>query len=70
MYDAAKPSHLSPAHRLPVLAPTEAEVTEAMRAIVSYNWEDEMADFNDNPHTDHPYLQLRILHAHLYRPTR
>lgn len=70
MYDAAKPSHLPPAHRLPALTPTDAEVREAMQTVVAYNWEDEMTDFNEHPDAGHIYLQLRILHAHLYRRTR
>ena len=68
MYDGTKAATLPPASRLPVLSPTEAEVREAIGKVVAYNWSDEMADFNENPDPSHIYLQLRVLHAHLYRP--
>lgn len=66
MYDESKAQHLSPAYRLPALHPTADEVRAAMESVVSYNWADELADFNEHPDEGHIYLQLRVLHAHLY----
>jgi hypothetical protein len=68
MYDDTKPSHLPPAHRLPTLNPTPEEVRSALEKVLAYNWADEMEDFNEHPDEDHIYLQLRVLHAHLYGP--
>lgn len=70
MYDATKAQHLPPAHRLPLLNPTADEVREAMHKVVAYNWDEELADFNENPDPGHIYHQLRILHAHLYGHAR
>lgn len=67
MFDESKPHHWNPSARLPVLNPTESEVRDAIAAIVAYNWGDEIRDFDENPHEEHPYLALRVLHAHLYR---
>ena len=41
--------------------PTADELVEAIAAVVSYNWQDELEDYRDNPSELHIFHRLVVL---------